>query len=710
MDTNDVNIQEYRKQFLDELRFDAEHDGTDAGTKFIEKVLDELEDIGELKAPCPFPVEIRGYRGRLMSFDAYAYDEADSALILISSEFVNERESVENLTNSRIDELVSRMENFIEEVVNGDISKYCDESDDVIGLAREFRRKIGKSMETTEIMRFKFLIISNLTLSRQVKNLTQDDFLNRPVELNVWTLERLYQTFTSNTSEIIEFDTKDFGCDGLQCLKANIGNDNDYDAYLGIVPGKFLANLYLKYGSRLLQGNIRAFLSVRGAINKGIRNTIINHPQNFFTYNNGIAIVARSVVFSKDGKNIVHFKDFQIINGGQTTASLANALIKREIKHNMENLFVPMKLTVLNVDDDMSEEQIERYNDITKTISECANSQNSVTKSDFFSNHPFHVKMEELSRKVLAPAVDGSPYQTMWFYERSRGKWEQEQMKLSPAQKKRFCECSPKKQVIKKEKLAKCFNSILMRPHYVCQSAAVNFSRFAPYVEDLYENHRDSINEVFFKKSVCYVIMLDTLAYIVSRADWYPKGGNKAQIVPYSISKLMAVLPRDYDIDWQYIWQKQRLYPELANELYKISYSAHIFLMDKAKGGVVRSFATLESTWNEFKNIPYDLGNEFIATLRPLAETKHEERAARKTQKFNSSLDLSVQVFNLGANYWLKVYSSLSKSKLLSYGEVSFIKGMADLIAKNRLPSGTQSKRLMKIIDKAEGLGYILPE
>ena len=134
-------------------------------------------------------------------------------------------------------------------------------------------------------------------MSKQVKNLSKPDLLERPVELNVWTLERFYQTFASNSSEIIEIDTADFDCLGIQCLKADLGQGSEYDAYLGIVPGKFLANIYLKYGSKLLQGNVRAFLSVRGKVNKGIRDTIINHPENFFTFNNGIAIVARSVTF-----------------------------------------------------------------------------------------------------------------------------------------------------------------------------------------------------------------------------------------------------------------------------------------------------------------------------------------------------------------------------------------------------------------------------
>lgn len=327
-----MEIEEYRAQFIDQLRFDADHEGAEPETQFILKTLEELESIGEFNDPMPMSIEMRGKRGRIMAFDAYAYDEADSALILIASDFTNERDAVNTLTNTRIVDLYTHMCNFLDEVVNGKMSDYCDDSDPAIILAKEFRKKIGKGLLDTEILRFKFYIISNSILSKQVKSVSQEDFLERPVELNIWTLERLFQTFMSDASEIVEFDTKDFDCEGIQYLKADLGDSSDYDAYLGIVPGKFLADIYLKYGSKLLQGNVRAFLSVRGKVNKGIRNTIINSPENFFTYNNGIAIVARSIGFSADNTRITHFKDLQIINGGQTTASLANAIIRKEDK------------------------------------------------------------------------------------------------------------------------------------------------------------------------------------------------------------------------------------------------------------------------------------------------------------------------------------------------------------------------------------------
>lgn len=705
-----MDIGEFRIQFMEQLRFDAEHEGTEPESQFISKALDLLEEIGDVSDPMPMSIEMKGRRGRIMAFDAYAYDEADGALIMIASDFVNEIDNTPTLTNTRIDELFMHMRNYIEESVEGDVSAYCDDSDPAINIAKEIKTKVGKSLLTTEILRFKFIILSNAVLSRQVKNVSREEFLERPVELNIWTIERFHQTYSTNSSEIIEIETKDFGCDGIQYLKADIGEEANYDAYLGIVPGEFLANIYCKYGSKLLQGNIRAFLSVRGKVNKGIRETIIRNPENFFTYNNGIAVVARTIGFSEDKSKIIYLKDPQIINGGQTTASLANAKIKKEVKDGgMNNLFVPMKLTVLNVDDDMSEEDIDRYNSITKTISQCANSQNAVSEADFFSNHPFHVLMEQLSRKKMAPPVNGNPYQTIWFYERSRGKWEQEQMQLSPAARAKFCEKHPKNQVIKKEKLAKCLNAFAMNPHEVCQSSAINFSHFAKTINNLYETSKESINEVFFSKCVCSVIIFDSLDRRINKADWYPTGGNKAQIIPYAIAKMMSMIPKDLDLDWKLIWQKQEMYPALEKELMNLAHIIHEFFEKEAQGGLVRSLARRAETWNKCKSLPLSLSEEFRSTLIPKDEMKREEAAAKKERKFSQGIDISVEVFKLGAEYWKKVYNDLSKENILSYGDVAFIGSIAEYIKRNSLPSAAQCKRLIKIVEKAEDKGYIMP-
>ena len=704
-----MEIEEYRKQFIDEIRNDASLEGSDPESFFIERTLTDLENIGELTGPIPMSVEIRNSKRQILAFDGYSYDEADGALILIASEFTNQRDIAPTLTNSRIEELLLYMQRFIEESVNGDIRNYCDDSDPAVNIANEFRKKIGKGMVSTEILRFKFIIISNYTLSKQVKNLKQPNFLGRPVSLNVWTLERFFQSYISNSSEILEIETKDFNCDGIPCLKANLGDNSYYDAYLGIVPGEFLAKIYYEYGSRLLQGNVRAFLSFRGNVNKGIRSTIMKQPENFFTYNNGIAIVARSVNFSSDGSKITYFKDLQIINGGQTTAALASAIIKNEAPKGMDNLFVPMKLTVLNVNDDMSEDQIQNYNELTKTISECANSQNAVKPADFFSNHPFHVKMEQLSRKVMAPPVGGNPYQTVWFYERSRGKWEQEQMKMNAHQREMFKQKYPKEQLITKEKLAKCYNTILMHPDQVCKSSSDNFKVFAPYIDSIYENDRDRINDEFFKKCICSIIIFDKLDKLISKEAWYPKGGNKAQITPYTISKLMTLLPKGTDLDWVSIWNKQTLYPTLATELLRLACFTHKYLENRANGGLVRSLCRLVGTWSDFKEVEFKLSETFLHSLISKEETKASEQAAKRAHKFNSKIDVSVEIFKLGAPYWINVYQTLAKEEILSYGDCDFIRSISAHISRGTLPTSAQCRRLLKIIEKAEDKGYIMP-
>lgn len=706
-----MEIDEYRLEFLQDLRNEATVDGNDVEDQFVKVKIQELEDLGELIDPNQFSCEMRGSNNRAIAFDAYGYDEADSSFILLISDFQNTIEKA-TLTNTRIDELYSRMRNFIEEAYNGDIRRFCDDSDPIIDIAKELKTRIGTSNLTSEILKFKFFIITNAVLSTQVKSTTRANILDRPVEINLWTIERFYQIKMSNVSESIRINCQDYGCEGgIQCLKANLGDNNAYDSYMAIVPGKFLAEIYIDHGSRLLEGNVRAFLSARGKVNRKIRETIIgNHPENFFTYNNGIAVVAHSIELSEDGSRILSFNDFQIINGGQTTASLASAILKKEAKpENFSKIFVPMKLTVLNLEGDLSEEDEAKYNEITQQISKSANCQNPVSDADFFSNDPFHRIMEELSLKHLAPPVNGSPHQTVWYYERSKGRWEQDQMKMTEAQRNRYRLKSPKNQVVKKEKLAKCLNTIYMNPHVVCAGSANNMKAFAGVISEMYEKSKESINEFFFKKAIASVILFDDVDRLVNKASWYPKGGNKAQIVPYTIAKLIATLPENKDLDWKRIWNKQMLYPELVHQIEIIAKEAHEFLLDSG-GAIVREYAKKSATWKKFRD-DYSVGltKEFVDSLISKELLKADEKAAKRARKFNSDIELEVEFYTRGYDYWMKFYNDMEREQILSGGDRDFIKMLASLIVKRSLPGKAQIKRLLKIINKAEDVGYIMP-
>lgn len=706
-----MEINEYRIEFLNTIRNEASLDGNDVDDQFVNSALAQLEEMGELIDPYPFSCEMRGTNNRSLAFDAYGYDDADSSIVLLISDFQNTVEKT-TLTNTRIDELHNKMRYFIEEAYHGNIRRYCDDSDPVIDIAKEFKKRIGINTLNTEVLKFKFFIITNSVLSTQVKSLIKENLLDRPVELNLWTLERFFQAKLSNTFESIQINCMDYGVSGIQCLKANLGEANAYDSYMAIVPGKFLADLYLKHGSRLLEGNVRAFLSVRGKVNKKIRETIIGkHPENFFTYNNGISVVAHSIVLSPDKSKIISFNDFQIINGGQTTASLASALVKKEAgAENFEKIYVPMKLTVLNVDNDMTEEEEAHSNEIIQQISKSANCQNPVSDADFFSNDPFHVIMETLSLKHLAPPVNGSPHQTIWYYERSKGRWEQEQMKMTDAQRAKYQAKSPKHQVVKKEKLAKCLNAVYMNPHTVCEGSANNMKAFANTIESIYEQSKDNINEVFFKRAIGAVILFDTADRIVNKAPWYPRGGNKAQIVPYTIAKIIHSIPKGYEIDWRTIWQKQMLYPALVHQIEIVAEQTHRYLCD-SEGVIVREYAKKAGTWKKYRdNYSIYLTEDFTATLININESREDARAAAKARRFNSDIELEVEVFNKGYAYWMNFNKDLEKEKILSPGDRDFVKSIASYVSRGSLPTKAQIKRLLKVIHKAEDEGYIMPE
>jgi hypothetical protein len=705
-----MDIEEYRKEFLEEIRSDAALNSTDPNEEFIQKSVSLLEEIEVFPDPMIHYFGSKGKRNRQMQFNAFAFDEADGSICLLISDFNNTDIPV-TLTNTQIDTLYSRMQYFIEEAYEGNVSDYCDDSEQAIDIARQIKKLIGKSNLESSVIKFKFFIITNSVLSGRVKSIQKANLIGRPVELNLWYLERFFDLYNSSNSEAIEINVTEYGINGIQCLKANMTDCDEYDAYLAIVPGKFLADIYLKHGSRLLQGNVRAFLSLKNNVNKGIRRTIIGDPKKFFTYNNGISTIAESIILSNDGTNILSLRGLQIINGGQTTASMASAVVKKD-NELLDNIFVPMKLTVLKSNKEIDVIEADRkYNDMIQKISECANSQTKVTPADFYSNHKFHTLMETLSQSAMnfAPPANGNPFPTVWFYERSRGKWEQEQMKLSQAQRDKYIRKFPKNQVIKKEQLARCMVIMQGYPNIACDISSKIMNFIAPTMDSICENSVEQINDYFFKKSVVSIIIFNAVEKLIGRQPWYPKGGNRSQIIPYTIAKILDTIPSKKSIDYDLIWKGQCLYPSFVHEVEIAALKTHNFLND-SKGVIVREYARHKDTWIKYKDMTYFLSEAFYSELRDISEVKHEAQVAIKERKFNNDIDAAVEIFTLGYFYWMKVYKKIENERVINTGDKIFVKSIADLISRNNLPSPAQAKRLIRIFNAAEDAGIIFEE
>jgi hypothetical protein len=385
---------------------------------------------------------------RGMRVDGYWFDD-EGALDIFVADFDCRRE-LETLTRTDVDAAFKRVVNFFEASLQGTLEP--DVTTPEYGLVRQIADR--RAM----LRRVSFYLTSERVLSDRFQGFPDGEVGGIRATYHIWDMARFQRQRSSRGhKEPLDIDFVEMFGNGINCLPANLGSDS-YQSYLIVMPAPILAALYDRYSARLLEQNVRTFLQARAQVNKGIRATIMNEPQMFFAYNNGITATAQEVEtrMTESGLQIVRMTDLQIVNGGQTTASLFHT--QRRDKADLSGIFVQMKLSV--IDSEQSEMVVPR-------ISEYANTQNRVNAADFFSNHPFHVRMAEFSRRIWAPAQQGAQRETKWFYERARGQYVDAQSKLTAAEQKRFRAEYPKTQMVTKTDLAKFENVFDDHPRWV---------------------------------------------------------------------------------------------------------------------------------------------------------------------------------------------------------------------------------------------------
>lgn len=700
METN--AFYEYRKEYLDDIHINAQIEGSLPDEYFFSNVLEKLSAMGELIDPIIKPTRKRCSNNKILAFDGYCYDESDKSFVLIVNDF---KDSIDGtLTRTEIETIKQRMLNFLQEAYDNRLCDFFDITDDMLIVGNEVGKRMRIDYVNLEndnsIDKIKLYIVTNKILSEKVTTLKSEDFLGKQVELNVWSIKRFFDLYQSGRDkEPIVIETSKYGVKGIPCIKAEMTGNLDYDAYLAIVPGNFLNQIYYEHGSRLLEGNVRAFLSNRGKINKGIRETIRKEPTKFFTYNNGIACTASKIILSSDGHYIISMEDLQIINGGQTTASLTSASLKDKL--SLDNIFIPMKLTVVKNED---------YDTMIQNISKYANSQNKVKDSDLFSNHPFHRTFETLSKKIQAPNKAECVNNTFWYYERSRGKYEQEQFKLlKKSEKDKFLRKYPKNQVIKKEELSKYFTCAeLLRPDMVSKGSEKCMAFFAEYIDDKYQKNSEYFNDQFFIQCICYTILFRTTDRIVNKAYWYNIGGYKLNIVPYTISKLIQSIPNGYCLNYDLIWKKQELYPSLVCEIEKLAQITNNFIQ-KSSGIIVTEYCKKEETWKKFKEFEFKLSNDFINDLVSKGLVDEKMRSEIKDAKLNTSINIENEIVRLGGIYWRNLIEEGKKRKILTPLEMDLLNIAASIDTPYpKIASPKQAKLIWKIREKLENAGVLV--
>lgn len=527
------------------------------------------------------------------------------------------------------DSVVAQVERFLKSISSSRIVEQMEESSKDYLLAMQIKQYLPR------IARVRILILTNAHLKTRRKAFTAREVSNLAIQVNVLDLER-YEKLTTSGADPVEVRFVDDFEGPVRCLSASIG-DEDVSCYLFALHGPVLASIYAAFGNRLLEQNVRTYLQAKTSVNRGILRTIAEKPSMFFAYNNGLTATASAVETERldDGAlGIVAIRDFQIVNGGQTTSSLLYA--RDAVKCDLGQVYVQVKLSVI---------EAQRLGEVVPKISEYANTQNKVSLADLASNSPVQIRIERLSKEVSTPLRAGELHGTRWFYERARGQYKNLFAYKSPAQRARLEAEYPKNQLIEKTDLAKYELAFVERPHHVSEGEQKCFQR---YVTSVLAAHGDGLglNDFWFRAAVAKAITFRALDKAIAASDWYKAAkGMKAQTVAYTISAAAHMFRKAAsEMDLQRVWRDQEVPPALM--AWMLSQAQRVHQILNSPPGIVKNpgeFAKKEFCWTQ--HVLPALG-ELPPELRTFGISKKEfgdeASRGRRDEKRNRELDFEI--------------------------------------------------------------------
>ena len=680
--SKDISINEFYSSFCEEISLaqDVETHGWESQDFFTAVMLGYLEEAGEVEDPiiCPF----RGYGLQLNAYHiSESYDEID---IFVS--VYNESETLNSVSRTDIDAAVKRGIQLYRRATSDLYSVFEKDSD-------TYEFAITLHNEKAKIKKARIIALTNGT----VKSIPFEkiDLAGVEISFSVWDIDRLYRCTTSGKMrETIEIDFHSSYGVTIPCIE-NATSDV-YSVYLAILNGELLARIYEEHGPRLLERNVRSFLQVKGAVNKGIRDTLRDEPDMFLAYNNGISVTAESVEVVRDENgrpSIKKIRDMQIVNGGQTTASIYNAWKDKKLDVDLSKVFVQMKLSVISTSAAMDE--------IVPKISAFANTQNKIQMADFSANDPFHRKIEELSRITWAPAQGGQKPQN-WFYERARGQYADMLSKeTTTLRRKAYKETHP---LFTKTDLAKYENTWDQMPYCVSEGAQKNFKKFTMRLAERGNYVPDA---KYYERLIAKAILFRRTEKLVQQQQY---GGYRANIVTYTIAYLSHVTGQRIDLDA--IWKNQSLTTALEENIVEVSKFVQQMIVNPPGGANVGEWCKKQQCWNAIKEHSYEITEDLRAELVDVANDGEVISSAGKATV--SSLNVTTEderalidkAFAISAAEWYALSKWAKETDNFQGWQRSIIFSVAQLVARNRKPSYKQSVQALKIYEEATDKGF----
>lgn len=522
------------------------------GAPFAEMVFSEVVMQHMAEAGMTFePVEVCHFQGKIgnaiLRLSGYAMSEDADQLDLFVSLYAGTDELVP-VPDAETRTAVEQCMRFLTLCAEGKMAPKLDPSSDVHSLALNINA-IYKGLEQIRI----YVITDRIA---KAKNFKTREIAGKTVKLEVMDIERLRRhTSEGKPRDELVVDFSEVSGSALPCVFVP-GGEGEYDYALTAIPGEALRFMYEKYGQRLLEANVRSFLSVKGkGVNAGIQTTLKSSPELFMAYNNGLVLVAdeaRTAHLADGSPGILWLKGMQIVNGGQTTASIYFAK-KRFPETDLSRVRVPAKVIILKETDPAREEAL------ISDISRYANSQNSVKQSDLSANKPFHVEIERLADGVVCPDGVGR-----WFYERATGSYNTllARQGTTPAKLKALKDAIPPSRKLTKTDLAKYVIAWDGLPEVVSLGSQKCFDRFMstmtpgdgelpPPLPDLQD----------FKSMVAKGILFKAVQKL-ARQNFQ---AFQANVAAYTVSMIAVRFGDRFDLGR--VWERQGVSPELLTQI-----------------------------------------------------------------------------------------------------------------------------------------------
>lgn len=629
-----TELQQAYEEFRDDLLLEAEASAEPDRRAFFRMYADLASENGDCIDLEYTPARREGRNG--YQVDGYALDLDRKELYLAVCDFRQDT-SLEVLNAAQIEDCMKRARRFVELAFDPEfINQLEDESPAAKAAYPIFT-------QPASIRRIRFILFSNARLSTRKAPEAAGEIAGRPAVYNYFDFRRYVDIQNSRGApEPIEIDFAELGVEPLPCLAASGGNTS-YASYLAALPGELLARIYGLYGARLLEQNVRTFLQARTKVNRGIIETAKDAPERFFAYNNGITATASAIRTTSAPGGVVSIEaisDLQIVNGGQTTASILYAKDQRDA--DLSEVFVQMKLTVVRPD---------LVEDLVPRISRYANTQNKINEADFFSSHPFHVTMEQYSRRISAPLKPGSQTSSKWFYERARGQYKDASAYGSVADKRKFALEFPKAQVFDKTDLAKYQMTFERKPNIVSQHGTKCFLAFADDVARQWELAPVAFNEEWFKRAVAQAILFRWTDQMVGRSEWYKLDrGWKSQTVTYTLAWLEHEIRRrgKAGLNMQIIWNDQEVPEELQQAITALAPQMAAAISNTPPNVKnVGEYCKQQACWASIAKMEFDLQELPDALLLEHDDARQAARDAAGVRRMDLEIELDTILFTL---------------------------------------------------------------